>query len=118
MHFSREVRQPFLDHRLVEFALSLTDESLFHRGESKRVLRAAMRGMVPDVILDRRDKVGFATPWASWWTGSAGVALGEVLCQAERDLASYIEPGKVRPGTSAAFSLIGLSRAKALMQAA
>src|SRR5690606_31827914 len=79
MHFSREVRLPFLDHRLVEFSLSLPDDSLFHRGESKWILRRAMRGIVPDPILDRRDKVGFATPWKQWWTGRTGDQLRDLL---------------------------------------
>ncbi|HEX7071667.1 MAG TPA: asparagine synthase (glutamine-hydrolyzing), partial [Rhodothermales bacterium] len=86
MHFSREVRLPFLDYRLVEFALSLPDESLFFRGESKWVLRRAMRGIVPDSILDRRDKVGFATPWRTWWDAEQGSALRELLDAAGREL--------------------------------
>lgn len=118
MHFSREVRMPFLDHRLVEFALSLPDCSLFHRGESKRVLRAAMRGIVPNRILDRRDKVGFATPWSDWWAGKSGKRFEELLEQAERHLDAYVAPGIVRPGTSEAFSIIGLARASQLMRAA
>ncbi|MFN8455572.1 MAG: asparagine synthase-related protein [Anaerolineae bacterium] len=35
-------------------------------GTSKAVFRRAMRGLVPDAILDRRDKIGFATPEQSW----------------------------------------------------
>jgi asparagine synthase (glutamine-hydrolysing) len=115
MHFSREVRLPFLDHRLVEFSLSLPDDSLFYRGESKWILRRAMRGIVPDPILDRRDKVGFATPWKQWWTGRAGDKLCELLRDAERQLAAYVVPGEVRHGTSEALSLIGLARAQSTL---
>ena len=35
-------------------------------GETKHLFRAAMRGIVPDQILDRRDKIGFATPELAW----------------------------------------------------
>jgi asparagine synthase (glutamine-hydrolysing) len=115
MHFSREVRLPFLDHRLVEFTMSLPDDRLFRRGESKWILRQAMRGIVPDPILDRRDKIGFATPWRQWWTGGVGHQLGELLADSERSLADYVTPGTVRGGTSAALSLIGLARVKAGM---
>ena len=38
-------------------------------GETKRVFRAAMRGIVPETILDRRDKVGFQTPEHAWLRG-------------------------------------------------
>ncbi|MEI4902469.1 asparagine synthase-related protein, partial [Klebsiella pneumoniae] len=35
-------------------------------GTTKAVFRSAMRGIVPDVILDRKDKIGFATPEKGW----------------------------------------------------
>ena len=63
MAFSREVRLPFLDHRLVEFTLSLPANLLMGGGWSKRVLRAAMRDIVPAAILARRDKIGFMASW-------------------------------------------------------
>lgn len=67
MHFSIESRVPFLDTKLAELALGLPEEYLVSPGgETKRVLRHAMRGIVPDAILDRRDKIGFATPESSW----------------------------------------------------
>lgn len=57
-----EHRQPFLDHRVVEFGLSLPPEHLFHRGWTKYVLRMAMRDLIPDEILWRRKKTGFPFP--------------------------------------------------------
>src|SRR5690606_40951176 len=41
------------------------------RGETKYLLRAALRGIVPDAVLDRRDKIGFATPEKQWLMGMA-----------------------------------------------
>jgi asparagine synthase (glutamine-hydrolysing) len=72
MAFSIENRVPFLTTALADFALSLPDDYLIDRtGRSKAVLRAAMRGIVPDPVLDRVDKVAFATP--EWeWLGAAG----------------------------------------------
>ena len=68
MAFSLENRVPFCTIPLAEFCLSLPPEFLVSpQGETKRVFRAAMRGIVPDAILDRRDKVGFATPELSWF---------------------------------------------------
>ena len=67
MRFSIESRVPFLDRALTEFVMTLPEEWLIGAdGTSKRVLREAVRGLVPDSIVDRRDKVGFETPEASW----------------------------------------------------
>lgn len=67
MAWGIESRVPFLDHRLVDLAMSMPTSHRFYRGESKRVLRAAMRGTVPDAILDRKDKTGFITPGHTRW---------------------------------------------------
>jgi asparagine synthase (glutamine-hydrolysing) len=66
MTFSRESRLPFLDYRLVEFILSLSIQQKFRNTQTKWILRQAMRDINLDVILDRRDKIGFATPESIW----------------------------------------------------
>ncbi|NNG16944.1 MAG: asparagine synthase (glutamine-hydrolyzing) [Gemmatimonadales bacterium] len=67
MAFSVEGRLPFLTTKLAEFILALpTDYLVDSSGTSKAVFRAAMRGIVPDAVLDRRDKVGFAVPIQAW----------------------------------------------------
>lgn len=66
MGHSIESRVPFLDYRLVEFVLGLPDEFKLSRGVTKRVLRHAMSGILPDAIRDRMDKLGFATPEEIW----------------------------------------------------
>lgn len=67
MRWSVESRVPFLYVELVEYLYSLPDEYLLNeRGVSKYVFREAMRGIVPDVILDRKDKIGFQTPEQDW----------------------------------------------------
>lgn len=66
MAFSIEARVPFLDYRLVEYIFSLPDEYKIRSGLRKYMLRKAMRGIVPDMILDRRDKIGFATAEKQW----------------------------------------------------
>ena len=68
MAHSIESRVPFLTPGLARFVLSLPEEFLVDRdGTSKAVFRRAMRGLVPDAILDRRDKIGFAVPEHLWW---------------------------------------------------
>jgi asparagine synthase (glutamine-hydrolysing) len=72
MAFSVESRVPFLTPDLVTFVLSLPEEYLISdTGTSKYVFREAMRGLVPDAILDRRDKVGFETPEQAWIASQA-----------------------------------------------
>jgi asparagine synthase (glutamine-hydrolysing) len=67
MRFSIENRVPFLTLPIAEFVLSLPEDYLIAKdGETKSVFRAAMRGIVPDAVLDRRDKVGFETPMGDW----------------------------------------------------
>jgi asparagine synthase (glutamine-hydrolysing) len=67
MRWSVESRVPFLTTDLANFLLSLPESYLIsQQGETKSVFRAAMRGIVPDEILNRKDKVGFETPEKAW----------------------------------------------------
>jgi asparagine synthase (glutamine-hydrolysing) len=65
MAHSLEVRHPFLDHRLVEFLVSLPPEWKIRNGWTKHVLRQALPEL-PDAIRWRRDKQGFLTPEQQW----------------------------------------------------
>ena len=66
MSYSIESRVPFCNPKLAEFALSLPDNCLISNdGTTKAVFRQAMRGILPDAVLDR-EKVGFATPERDW----------------------------------------------------
>jgi asparagine synthase (glutamine-hydrolysing) len=68
MAFSLENRVPFLTPALVQLLFSLPEEYLLAGdGTRKAVFRLAMRGIVPDQILDRRDKIGFSVPMRSWF---------------------------------------------------
>lgn len=67
MRFSVESRVPFLTIDMADFLLTLPEEYLISKdGETKSIFRAAMRGIVPDEVLDRKDKVGFETPEKVW----------------------------------------------------
>jgi asparagine synthase (glutamine-hydrolysing) len=66
MAHSREVRLPFLDRRIAELAFSLPPQFLYENGTTKRIVRDAGRGLVPDEILARRDKVGYEPPQRQW----------------------------------------------------
>jgi asparagine synthase (glutamine-hydrolysing) len=70
MAHSIEARLPFLDYRLVEFTLATPRNQKISQGITKRILRNAMKGVVPEVILQRRDKIGFSTPEDIWFRTS------------------------------------------------
>jgi asparagine synthase (glutamine-hydrolysing) len=69
MAFSREVRLPFLDHRVVEYLFAIPQEQKIRGTTTKYILREAMRGTLPDKVLDRTDKKGFETPQSAWLRG-------------------------------------------------
>jgi len=93
MAFSLENRVPFLTPALVQLLFSLPEEYLLaDDGTRKAVFRHAMRGIVPDLVLDRQDKIGFSVPMRAWFEalapwiderlehlgGLPGVHVGEV----------------------------------------
>ncbi len=67
MAFAVEARLPFLDYRIVEFAMTLPDEYKIQKGWQKYILREAMPDM-PEKIRYRKDKKGFTTPHDEWMT--------------------------------------------------
>jgi asparagine synthase (glutamine-hydrolysing) len=73
MAHSREVRLPFLDRRIAEFALSAPPEFLYSDGVTKAILRDAVRDIAPPSVLARRDKVGYEPPQARWLGEPAAV---------------------------------------------
>jgi asparagine synthase (glutamine-hydrolysing) len=90
-----ESRVPFLDHRLVEFTVGLGARHKIVGAETKRVLRRAMAGVLPEKVGRRQDKLGFATPEQSWLRGPLRATVqGEV----EETLARY--PGLLRPAAT------------------
>lgn len=70
MAFSLELRVPFLNPRLVDLAYALPEDCLVDdQATNKSLFRQAMRGLTPDVVLDRRNKLGYATPEEGWLRG-------------------------------------------------
>ena len=68
MNFSIESRMPFADDiHLIEGTFSIPSVFKIRKGYSKSLLRQAAKGLVPEEILTRRDKVGFATPEHMWF---------------------------------------------------
>jgi asparagine synthase (glutamine-hydrolysing) len=74
-----EIRNAFLDWRIVCYAFSLPDESKIGGGFSKRIVREAMRGIVPEAVRTRRDKIGFNAPLPQWFAGPLRPWLWDVV---------------------------------------
>jgi asparagine synthase (glutamine-hydrolysing) len=60
-----ESRVPFLDHQVSDFAMGVSSQLKTRNGESKRLLKAALRGTVPETILNA-PKRGFGVPYGNW----------------------------------------------------
>jgi len=67
MASSLESRVPFLDHRLAEFLFSLPPCMKLHGNLGKYIHRKAMKGLVPDAVRKRKDKVGYLAPGEFFW---------------------------------------------------
>jgi len=67
MHFSIESRVPFLDYRLVEATLSTPSNQKIYQGETKFLLREALKDILPTKIINRKDKKGFSNPRDKWF---------------------------------------------------
>jgi len=78
MSASIESRVPFLDHTLVEFAARLPERLKLRGLTTKRILREAMRGVLPASILSR-PKMGFPVPFAHWMRGGWQNVAADVL---------------------------------------
>jgi asparagine synthase (glutamine-hydrolysing) len=78
MSTSIESRVPFLDHELVEFAAHLPERLKLNGFTTKRILREAMRGVLPESILSR-PKMGFPVPFANWARGGWNDVMRDVL---------------------------------------
>ena len=78
MAHSIETRVPLLDHKLVEFAATIPPEMNLRGGTTKYILKQAMRGILPDRIIDR-PKHGFALPLSYWFRGKLGTYVRDLL---------------------------------------
>ena len=65
MRHGLEVRNPFLDHRLIEWALSLPENKIINGQQGKLILRQTFRNLIPEALLNRK-KHGFELPLHSW----------------------------------------------------
>lgn len=78
MGVSLEGRVPFLDHRFVEMALGIPEQTKTQHGTLKYLLKKAVRGVIPDELIDRK-KQGFGVPIYEWFFGELGLRARQEL---------------------------------------
>jgi asparagine synthase (glutamine-hydrolysing) len=83
MAHSVEVRNPFLDYRLIEFCLALPASLKIQNGRQKHLLRQAMVDILPSKIKERTDKMGFSSPEGQWAKGPLKEFYRESLLKLE-----------------------------------
>jgi asparagine synthase (glutamine-hydrolysing) len=83
MAFGIESRVPFVDHHFVEWIGALPASLRLSQGWTKRILREALRGILPESIRTRKSKLGFSTPEPAWLAGPLSKWIKETLdtCQ-------------------------------------
>jgi asparagine synthase (glutamine-hydrolysing) len=92
---SLELRVPFLDHKVLEFAASLPAEHKIGDNQSKRVLKAALAKALPQEILTRK-KAGFPVPYNGWLRSEFSDRVSDILLS-ERALGrGYFQRGQVQ----------------------
>jgi len=80
MQHSIEIRSPFIDYRLMEFAFSIPTEFKFDMGTTKKLIRDCFAGRIPDSIIHNHRKIGFATPFTTWLKDDAfGSYISDIL---------------------------------------
>lgn len=95
MWFSMEARVPFLDHRLVEKTFATAGDIFIKNGMTKAILRDSIRGLVPEKIRLRRDKVGFGTPQEQWFRDKNLINLAKGILDTDSFLtANIVEKAK------------------------
>ena len=108
MAVSLEVRAPFLDPRVAEFAASLPPHYKLHGYTSKYILKRAAKGLVPPFVW-RRGKKGFGVPFAKWLKGELRPLARDLLSPERLRRSGLFNPEYVtrfRMNTSAASPII------------
>jgi asparagine synthase (glutamine-hydrolysing) len=95
MAASIELRTPFLDYRLAEYAASIPSRFKIRRNQSKYILRRTFRDLVPKLTL-RRGKMGFPVPLAAMFRGSHRPFLEETLLDSDSKDTPYLNLKFVR----------------------
>lgn len=95
MAHSIEARVPFLDHELVDYVTRIPADCKLRPGESKLVIRRAMRGLLPDETLSRR-KQGFTPPDRTWYKGQSFAYIHNLILSPRALARGYFQPSALQ----------------------
>lgn len=95
MSMSLEARVPFLDHELVQFTMDIPMEDKVRGGQAKYLLRKAVKGWIPDDIINRK-KMGFGAPMTQWLQGDFGHYVENRLLELPLLKCGYFDADYVR----------------------
>jgi asparagine synthase (glutamine-hydrolysing) len=95
MAFSIEARVPLLDHKLVEFGLSLPDHLKIQNGVSKFAVRQATTGLMPEGVRLRRTKLGFAGADRRWLGKDLKPQVSDLIADTLR-CERFVDPAPLR----------------------
>ena len=115
MAFSLEARVPLLDHKVVEYGVSLPDHLKVKNGWSKYAIRETMRGILPEVVRTRKTKLGFAAPDRRWLAADlrpqvSELLAGELRCEKYVDAAALRRWYRAPAARTTTESYLGLFR--------
>jgi asparagine synthase (glutamine-hydrolysing) len=90
-----EARVPLLDHPLVEFAATIPADVKFTNGQLKRTLTDIARTVLPAPVVNRRDKMGFPTPFAEWARGPARGFVNDLFSSRAAQTREFVDNRQV-----------------------
>lgn len=94
MTSSVESRLPFLDYRLVEFTYNLPSSVKIHQGQTKWILRQALKDILPAKIFNRHDKMGFTVPEVYWLKNDLKNEVKNIFATSKFNHRGFIIPGR------------------------
>ena len=94
MAHSIEARVPLLDHKVVEFAATIPPELQIADGTGKHLFKRAMRGLLPDAVIER-PKRGFAIPLGHWFRGRLAPFVRDLLLSERSRQRGLLDPAQM-----------------------
>jgi asparagine synthase (glutamine-hydrolysing) len=91
-----EIRMPFLDYRIIEFAFSIPHTSKINNGFGKSIVRDAMKNYVPHDVLYRKNKIGFNSPMHVWMNSVMKEWITDTINSQSFNQSTLINPDKTR----------------------
>ncbi|MGA7792915.1 MAG: asparagine synthase (glutamine-hydrolyzing) [Candidatus Acidiferrales bacterium] len=91
---SLEVRCPFTDHHILEFGLSIPFSWKYRRGQTKWIVRQALKGILPDAVLNRK-KTGFNPPMPEWITRELKPLISALLSRSAVERRGIFRPDAI-----------------------